>query len=51
MLVAHELGYHTFDAEVFQVIPSRLRDKASGLDIALNYAFSRFFEEEINYAT
>ena len=51
VLAAHELDYHPFDTEVFQLILSRIRDKASGLDIALNYAFSRFFEEEINYAT
>ncbi len=42
---------HSIDIEVFQVILSRIRDKASGLDIALSYAFSRFFEEEINDAT
>ncbi len=51
MLAAHELDYHPFDIEVFQLILSRIRDKASGLDIALSYAFSRFFEEEINDAT
>jgi hypothetical protein len=51
ILAAHELDYHPFDTEVFQLILSKIRDKASGLDIALNYAFSRFFEEEINYAT
>jgi hypothetical protein len=50
-LAAHELDYHPFDIEVFQLILSKIRDKANGLDIALNYAFSRFFEEEINYAT
>jgi hypothetical protein len=51
VLAAHELDYHPFDIDVFQLILSRIRDKASGLDIALNYAFSRFFEEEINDAT
>ncbi len=51
VLTAQELGDYPFDIEVFQLILSRIRDKASGLDIALNYAFSRFFEEEINYAT
>ncbi len=51
MLAAHELGDYPFDIEVFQVILRSIRDKASGLDIALNYAFNRFFEEEINYAT
>lgn len=51
ILAAQESGYYPFDIEVFQGILSRIRDKASGLDIALNYAFSRFFEEEINYAT
>jgi hypothetical protein len=51
VLAAHELDYCPFDTEVFQVILGRIRDKARGLDIALNYAFSQFFEEEINYAT
>jgi hypothetical protein len=51
MLAAHELGAYPFDVEVFQLILSKIRDKAKGLDVALNYAFSRFFEEEINYAT
>lgn len=51
VLAAHELGYYPFDIDVFQLILSKIRDKASGLDIALNYAFSRFFEEEINDAT
>jgi HxlR-like helix-turn-helix len=50
-LATHELGAYPFDIEVFQLILSRIRDKAKGLDIALNYAFSRFFEEEINDAT
>jgi hypothetical protein len=51
ILAAQESGYYPFDIEVFQEILSRIRDKASGLDIALNYAFGRFFEEEIDYAT
>ncbi|MGA2971714.1 MAG: winged helix-turn-helix transcriptional regulator [Candidatus Bathyarchaeia archaeon] len=51
ILAAHELDYHPFDIDLFQLILSKIRDKASGLDIALNYAFSRFFEEEINDAT
>ncbi len=51
MLAAHELGYVPFNIEVFQMILGTIRDKASGLDIALNYAFRRFFEEEIDYAT
>ncbi|MGA2462714.1 MAG: winged helix-turn-helix transcriptional regulator [Candidatus Bathyarchaeia archaeon] len=51
ILAAHELDYHPFDIDVFQTILGRIRDKASGLDIALNYAFSRFFEEEIDNAT
>ncbi len=51
VLAAHELGYVPFDIEVFQVILRKIRDKASSLDIALNYAFRRFFEEEINVAT
>ncbi len=51
MLAAHELGYVPFNIEVFQMILGTIRDKASGLDIALNYAFRRFFEEENDYAT
>jgi hypothetical protein len=50
-LAAHDLGYYPFDIDVFQLILRSIRDKASGLDIALNYAFMRFFEEEINDAT
>jgi len=51
MLAAHESGFVPFDIDVFQLILRSISDKASGLDIALNYAFRRFFEEEINYAT
>ncbi len=51
MLAAQELGYYPFDIEVFQAILRCMPNKGSGLDIALNYAFSRFFEEEINDAT
>ncbi len=51
MLAAYELGYYPFDTEVFQAILRCMPNKGSGLDIALNYAFSRFFKEEINYAT
>ncbi len=51
VLAAHESGFVSFDIDVFQLILRSIRDKASGLDIALNYAFSRFFEEEINDAT
>ncbi len=51
MLAAYELDDYPFDIEVFRVILRSIPDKANGLDIALNYAFSRFFEEEINYAT
>lgn len=50
-LAAHELGNYPFDIDVFQLILRSIRDKASGLDIALNYAFTRLFEEEINDAT
>ena len=50
MLAAHELGYYPFDIEMFQMILKRIPDKASALDIALNYAFRLFFEEEISYA-
>ena len=51
VLAAHESGFVPFDIDVFQLILRSIRDKASGLDIALNYAFNRFFEEEINDAT
>lgn len=51
MLAAHELGGYPFDTDIFHLIVRTVRDKATGLDIALNYAFRRFFEEELNYAT
>jgi hypothetical protein len=51
ILAAQESAYNPFDIEMFQLILRSIRDKASGMDIALSYAFSRFFEEEITYAT
>ena len=50
-LAAHELGNYPFDVNAFQLILRKIRDKASGLDIALHYAFNRFFDEEIDNAT
>ena len=50
-LAVHELGAYPFDTDMFQAILRNTPDKAIGLDIALNYAFNRFFDEEINNAT
>lgn len=53
ILAVHEVDTFPSGVEkaVINVILNTIGDKAKALDIALNYAFQRFFEEEATYAS
>jgi hypothetical protein len=50
LLAAHEMNSSRYDATLFATILDEVHDKAKALDIALNYAFRRFLDEEIKHA-